>query len=96
MEQYYERLREHPDDYPTRLSLARALRTHDDIAGCLDHYEALINAGQFLQDVAEDLTAVVEDNPEMPRAQRLLGDAYMRRGMLSEALEAYRRALAQL
>ena len=96
LEQYHERLREHADDYPTRLSLARALRSHNDIAGCLDHYETLVSAGQLLQDVTDDLMAVVEDNPEMPRAQRLLGDAYMRRGMLSEALEAYRRALAQL
>ena len=96
LEQYHERLREYPDDYPTRLSLARALRSHDDIAACLDHYEALINAGQLLQDVTDDLIAVADDNPEMPRAQRLLGDAYMRHGMLSEALEAYRRALAQL
>ena len=96
LEQYRERLREDPDDYPTRLSLARVLCTHDDIAECLNHYEALISAGQFLEDVTADLIAVTEDNPEMPRAQRLLGDAYMRRGMLSEALEAYRRALAQL
>ncbi len=96
LEQYYERLKEHPDDYPTRLSLARALRSHDDIAACLDHYEALIGAGQLLADVVDDLRGVVEDNPEMPRAQRLLGDAYMRLGKLSEALAAYRQALAQL
>ncbi len=96
LEQYLERLKTHPDDYPTRLSLARSLRTHEDIGGCLDHYEALIGAGQLLQDVTEDLKTVVEDNPEMPRAQRLLGDAYMRQGMLSEALTAYRQALAQL
>ncbi len=96
LEQYHERLREHPDDYPTRLSLARALRSHEDIAACLNHYEALINSGQLLQDVTEDLLAIVEDYAEMPRAHRLLGDAYMRRGMLEEALSAYRQALAQL
>lgn len=95
-EQYRHRLEADPNDYASRLALARALRTNRRLEPSLDHYEMLIGSAQLLQDVSADLVSLVEQQPDMPRVRRLLGDAFMRRGMLSQALEAYRGALEQL
>jgi tetratricopeptide (TPR) repeat protein len=95
-ETYRQRLEADPDDHPSRLGLARALRASQEWVSSLDHYEALIETSQLLQDVSGDLISVVEQQPKTPRARRLLGDAYMRQGMLQEALDAYRSALNQL
>ncbi|NDJ74751.1 MAG: tetratricopeptide repeat protein [Chloroflexi bacterium] len=94
--QYRQRLEADPNDHANRLALARALRANQRLAQSLDHYDVLINAAQFLQDIATDLTGLVRAHPDQPRLQRLLGDVYMRQGHLQEALDAYRSALEQL
>jgi tetratricopeptide (TPR) repeat protein len=94
--QYRMRLEQNPDDYPTRLALARALRGSQELPSSLDHYEALIDSSQLLQDVLDDLDGLTKEKTDLPRLRRLLGDVYMRQGKLQEALDAYRTALDQL
>jgi cytochrome c-type biogenesis protein CcmH/NrfG len=62
----------------------------------MDQYEVLIDTMQLLPDVSEDLVGLLGEHPDDPRLRRLLGDSYMRRGMLQQALEAYRSALDRL
>lgn len=96
-DQYRERLEQDPADHPTRLGLARALRAAPETrAASLDQYEILIESAQLLQDVAADLDDMVQQQPDVPRLHRLLGDVYLRRGELQHALEAYRTALDRL
>lgn len=94
--QYRERLEQDPSDYATRLALARALHTNNELGSSMDQYDVLIDAMQLLQDVSDDLRGLLEENPDDPRLRRLMGDSYMRRGMLQQALEAYRSALDRL
>lgn len=94
---YRERLQSDPADHPTRLGLARALRANPETRWTsLDHYEVLIESAQLLQDVAADLDEMLQQQPEVPRLRRLLGDVYLRRGELQRALDAYRSALDRL
>jgi hypothetical protein len=95
-EQYQRQLEKDPNDHVSRLAFARTLHGGRAVLRSLDQYEMLIDESQLLQDVAGDLDSIVRENPAMPRARRLLGDAYMRNGMLQEALDAYRSALDQL
>jgi hypothetical protein len=95
-EKITQRLKEDPNDHATRLAFARALRDNRQLVSSLDQYETLIDTAQLLQDVSNDLGSLTEEHSEMARVRRLLGDAYMRRGMLQEALNAYRGALEQL
>ena len=96
MQKLTQRLQADPNDHATRLAFARALRDSQQVAPSLDQYESLIEAAHHLQDVAEDLGSLVEAQPDTARVRRLLGDTYMRRGMLQDALNAYRSALEQL
>jgi hypothetical protein len=96
LEKITQRLQADPNDHATRLAFARALRDGQQVAPSLDQYESLIEAAQLLEDVANDLGSLAEAQPDTARVRRLLGDAHMRRGMLQEALDAYRSALEQL
>lgn len=93
---YCQRLAEAPDDHANRIALARALWALNEVPDSFAQYEALIEAGQYLPDVVNDLSAFVEDHPAETRIHRLLGDAYLRRGRLKEALYSFRKALEQL
>src|SRR5690606_11754610 len=93
---YRQRLEAEPSDHATRLALARTLRTHGEVTPSLDHYEALVDNAQLLEDVTNDLASLVQEQPQQPRARRLLGDTLMRQGRLQDALDAYRTALEQL
>ena len=93
---YRRRLAEAPDDHANRIALARALWALDDLPDSLAQYEALVEAGHHLPDVVNDLSAFVEDHPAETRIHRMLGDAYLRRGRLKEALYSFRKALEQL
>ena len=95
-DEYRQRLETNPNDYTSRLGLARALRDQQQTVPGLDQYETLINASQQLQDVVNDLRGLVGEQAELPRVSRLLGDAFMRQGRLQEALDAYRNALNKL
>ena len=94
--QYRQRLEADPGDHANRLALARALRANQQLDTSLDHYEVLIDASQFLEDVSSDLADLADEHPERPRMRRLLGDIYMRQGKLQEALDSYRSALDHL
>ncbi len=97
LEKITQRLQTDPNDHATRLAFARALRDNQQFMPSLDQYETLIESAQLLQDVADDLARSGRSAAcTVPRVRRLLGDAYMRRGMLQEALNAYRSALEQL
>jgi Tfp pilus assembly protein PilF len=93
---FREQLAEEPDDYVTRLALARALVDDQNWDEALSQYGELISASQELEEVIEDLDQLLESQPRNTKAQSLLGDAYMKRGDLGQALEAYRRALSSL
>ena len=95
-EQYRNRLDQDPSDHPSRLSLARALKSSGEPVASLDHYEVLVESNALLPDVSEDLNNLASQQQEDTRVHRLRGDTYMRRGMLQEALDAYRTALEQL
>lgn len=95
-EQYRERLGHDPADHASRLSLARALKASGEAVTSLDHYEVLVESSALLPDVSEDLNTLASQQQDDTRVHRLRGDTYMRRGMLQEALDAYRTALEQL
>lgn len=87
---------------PAPGDLAATLRAGRELVGrgahldSLAHFEPLINASYELETVIGELTKVVAAQAKSPRARRLLGDAYMRRGDLQKALDTYRSALDQL
>jgi cytochrome c-type biogenesis protein CcmH/NrfG len=62
----------------------------------LEHYQTLVDNMGELDQVSEDLRALLVSRPATPVARRLLGDVYMRQGYLQEALDAYRGALDNL
>ena len=93
--QAMERLSIRPDDHEMRLALARAWRDEGSFEDADEHYAALIQADQYLDSVVEDLEAVVSDQEAGHQTWTVLGDAYMKQGRLSDAMEAYRRALGR-
>jgi len=88
-------LKEHPRDYETWLTLARALWQAGERQEALKTYTRVIRAGKLLASVIADLEEYVEQWPDTS-TQRALGDAYMKHGRLQEALDIYRRALDTL
>jgi hypothetical protein len=83
-------------DLPAALRAARELVGRGAHLDSLPHFESVINASYELESVVAELSKVVTAEPKSPRARRLLGDAYMRRGDLQKALDTYRSALDQL
>ena len=78
------------------LEAARAQMAAGQIDAGLSNYEALVAAGQSLEDVIDDLNQYISKTRTVnPRAFRLIGDALMAEGKLNDALEMYRRALDQ-
>ena len=63
-----------------------------DLAGAVDGYDALIQKGQRLDQVIEDLQRASEQYPGEIKLLQKLGDACMRADRLQEALEAYAKA----
>ncbi|MFP4323435.1 MAG: hypothetical protein ACLFTK_13355, partial [Anaerolineales bacterium] len=95
-DEYEARISENPDDHAARLALARGLVQRGDIQQSVPQYENLVESMTELDQVAEDLHALIPQNPQHPALRRLLGDVYMRQGYLQEALDAYRGALDNL
>jgi hypothetical protein len=79
-----------------RLKQARDLVAQNQALASLEHYQALIDASQLLEEARGDLRDLVEKNPAEPKLRRLLGDTHMRLGDLQAALDTYRSALDQL
>jgi len=92
-----ERLRvaSNPRDYDAWLLLARGLWDTGEHDESLEAYERLIKAGKQIDDVVEDLEEIVTQSPAA-EVRRILGDAYMKKGRLQEALDIYRTALNNL
>jgi tetratricopeptide (TPR) repeat protein len=88
-------LKEHPRDYDAWLSLARGLWQTGDRSAALTAYGRLIRAGKSLDTVTTELEEYVEQWPDVA-TRRVLGDAYMKSGMLDRALALYREALDTL
>jgi cytochrome c-type biogenesis protein CcmH/NrfG len=79
-----------------RLKQAREFVAGNQVAASLEHYQALIDGSQFLEESRADLRRLVDQNPKEPRLRRLLGDTHMRLGDLQAALDTYLSALDQL
>ncbi len=84
------------DDYGAWLSEARGMLQADQVREGLGKYADLVATDQELEAVADDLGRFVEANPDNLTARRLLGDTFMRRGNLEQALAEYRQALSRL
>jgi hypothetical protein len=78
------------------LASARELIGRNAHLESLTHLEPLIDGGHELDAVIGELGKVITAQPKSPRARRLLGDAFMRKGRLQDALDTYRSALDQL
>lgn len=91
-----QQLAAEPEDHVIRLALARALLDNDELGQALDEYKEIVSSGQELKEVSADLEQLLEVQPGNLQVRRILGDSYMKQGRLSEALEAYRQALARL
>ncbi|MGQ9628466.1 MAG: tetratricopeptide repeat protein, partial [Anaerolineae bacterium] len=95
-EAYLARLASNPDDHEARLNLARVFLEAGEQKVALDNYEKLIQSGKLLEVVIEDLKKAVQEKPKEHLIYHLLGDAYMRAGLLKEALATYKEAMAKL
>jgi Tfp pilus assembly protein PilF len=85
-----------PNDYDTRLSLARAYHKEDDREAAFDQYGRLISSGRLIEMVIEDLERARQEAPDQSVVWHLLGDAYVKAGRLQKALESYQEALEKL
>jgi chemotaxis protein histidine kinase CheA len=85
-----------PAEYRERLQKAREQTANNQYAASLEHYQALIDGSQLLEETRGDLRQLSEQNPSDPKLRRLLGDTHMRLGDLQAALDSYRSALDQL
>ena len=84
-------------DHAAQLTAAREQMTANSRDASLDTYEALVNAGQGLPEVIQDLTLIAGSEGAVDaRVNRLLGDALMAEGKTQEAIDAYRGALDKL
>jgi thioredoxin-like negative regulator of GroEL len=90
------RLEIEPNDYDTRLSLARAYHKEGNREAALEQYGKLIRSGQLLEMVIEDLERASREAPGQSDVWQLLGDVHVKAGRLQKALESYQEALARL
>ncbi len=78
------------------LALARQALQAGDLQTALKHYTALIRRRRALDQIIPDLERAVARFPMDVDLFQALGDAYMRAGRLTEALDAYTKAEALL
>jgi hypothetical protein len=79
-----------------KLTLARSYLEQGSLDSAAEEYLRLLTAPSVGDDVVQDLEQAVEAYPDHPMLHRVLGDAYVRAGLLQEALRAYRSALSKL
>ena len=89
-------VRTHPRDHEARLALARALWARRNYEESLELYDRLVRLKPWAEEVMADMEDHLRERPNDPAVRRLLGDAYMRLGLLEEALRVYREALEGL
>jgi tetratricopeptide (TPR) repeat protein len=88
-------LESNAQDHAVRLELARAWWSMGNRDSALAEYTRLMPATQLSDEVIADLERIIEID-EHADWSRLLGDVYMKKGKLVQALDMYRRALSQL
>jgi hypothetical protein len=82
-------------DTQQQLTRARALRREGRMGEALIEYRALTKAdADQLPDIIRDLRDAAIEDPREPEIPRLLGDALIRMGAYTEALEAHNQANA--
>jgi tetratricopeptide (TPR) repeat protein len=92
LDEYLKQLKINPDDYATRLAVARLASQVGRRDVALEQYKQLIKRSMLLNEVVDDLMELVSDNDETPYLQRLhrtLGDAYSKQGRFREAINEY-------
>ncbi len=96
LESLQAHIRMYPRDAGARLALARELWRAGEFDESLDCYGDLLRAGRWVEEVIGDMEGYMQARPADPKVRRVLGDAYMRAGLLARALQAYREALRLL
>lgn len=84
------------DPAAAKLSVATATLDAGDLEEALTIYQDLINESTLLDEIIDVLTNNLARYERMPVIYEVLGDAQMRNGQLSNALESYRSALENL
>ena len=75
-----------------RLSIARISGQIGAIEDAVQQYRRLLKQNVLIDEVADDLRDLVEDEEDpklLQRLHRLLGDAYTKQGRISEAMDEY-------
>ncbi len=80
------------ENYEEMLVTARARVSDRLIGDATELYTSLVKKKKFLDEVIGDLQKAALDHPLEISIQRTLGDAYMQKDMLDQALEAYSKA----
>jgi hypothetical protein len=99
LQQEPEPVSEKPQDQDSaaaKLSVATATLDAGDLEEALTIYQDLINESTLLDEIIDVLTNNLARYERMPVIYEILGDAQMRNGQLSNALESYRSALEKL
>ncbi len=82
-----------PDDAIHELQLDAQNKLNDGkVEEAIDGYSEIINKGQRLNNVINDLNKAADKFPEEMSIVQTLGDAYLKANMLQEALDAYTKA----
>jgi tetratricopeptide (TPR) repeat protein len=75
------------------LESARSSLERGEVEEALSHYTELIEENKEVSTVIEDLRRAIDRTPEEPMLWQTLGDALMKMGQLSDAIDAYRRGM---
>ncbi|HDN05072.1 MAG TPA: hypothetical protein ENF27_03960 [Chloroflexi bacterium] len=81
-----------PGNFEEMLSTARSRLSERLINEATEQYGLLIKKKKYLDEIIEDLQKASLDHPLEISIQQSLGDAFMQKDMLDEALEAYSKA----
>ena len=84
------------DDAQRNLALARTYLKEGTLDSAAKEYEYLTSIPSLHETVIRDLQEAVQTYPKHHALHRVLGDAYMRSGLLQQALSAYQQALTKL
>lgn len=80
------------EDAEDQLEQARQALNFGKLTDAADHYGHLLRRRLLLDEVVADLSAAVRRNPADATLWQTLGDAYMRKNQLREALDCYTKA----
>lgn len=92
LDNYVQRLSKDPENHELRLSVARAAGKLGMPDFALLQYRYLIKHNVQLEQIAEELRDLIDENEEaqvLKRLHRMLGDVYTKQGLLAEAMDEY-------